>query len=83
MTTASSDYSTDDLRSTLFRCHFCGEPVDPNAENIYRRVTGWVRNRKRGVNAVALPGPTTGYACWVCIDIESGKNPQAQMDSLF
>lgn len=64
------------------RCHFCNEPIDPNAENNYRRITGWVRNRRRGVNAVFLPGPATGFACGICIDLKAGRGPD-QTGTLF
>jgi hypothetical protein len=60
------------------RCHFCQTLVDPNALGVYKRVTGWARNRKSGTGGthqLALPGPVTGYACAPCIDIQAGRGP--------
>lgn len=72
------------MKNPLFKCHFCKCELDPNADTTYKRVTGWVRNRKAGgANAVAIPGPPTGWACNVCIDIQSGRSPAQQAESLF
>jgi hypothetical protein len=63
-------------------CHFCKVPVDIEAPGTYKRVTGWVKNRTEGgANAVAMPGPATGYACKPCIDMSRTKPVQAE--SLF
>jgi hypothetical protein len=67
------------------RCHFCEAPLDPNAPGVYRRVTGWTRNRRPGTGGthqLALPGPATGFACSVCIDMKTSRGP-AQTETLF
>lgn len=59
--------------------------LNPNAVGVYRRVTGWARNRKPGTGGthqLALPGPTTGYACSPCIDLKS-RHGFSQSDTLF
>ena len=67
-----------------YKCHFCGDPVDPNQIGVYKRVTGWVENRKSGgAHAVALPSPPTGYACRICMEIKRSKSSRGQRESLF
>lgn len=66
------------------RCHFCNIELNPHEPGVYRRVTGWARNRKPGTGGthqLALPGPATGYACSPCIDLHTSR--QAQSETLF
>lgn len=58
--------------------------VNPNAPGVFRRVTGWVENRKSGgANAVSLPGPPTAFCCKPCMDVQRLGGPGATQESLF
>lgn len=50
----------------LFACRLCGSEVDPTGPHTYRRVSGWVQNRKP--NAVALITGEVGFACFECVE---------------
>jgi hypothetical protein len=64
-------------------CHFCQLPIGTTSPGTYRRVTGWVKNRTDGgANAVAMPGPATGYACKPCVDMHRAK-PTLDQAALF
>lgn len=70
----------------IVRCQFCNTELNPNAPGVYRRVTGWARNRKPGTGGthqLALPGPVTGYACSPCIDLKQSRNAISQSETLF
>ena len=56
----------------LPRCTFCNEaitkPLDPG---VWRKVTGWVQNRKQGgANAVRFPSDALAYAHAICLETE-------------
>jgi hypothetical protein len=73
-----------DRMPPTIRCHYCDIPLEPNAVGVYRRVTGWAKNRSSGgTHQLALPGPTTGYACGPCIDLRSTRGATQQAESLF
>jgi hypothetical protein len=63
-----------------YNCHFCGEKIDPKDPGVFRRVTGWVENKKASSPAL-LQSPATGYACRICVDIKRSKI--GQRESLF
>jgi hypothetical protein len=69
----------------LYTCFFCGDAINPRQAGVWRKVSGWVQNRKQGgVNSISLPEPEIGYACNVCIDIAKSKNRgMPPQDSLF
>jgi len=68
----------------LYTCTFCGDPIDPRQVGVWRRVSGWVQNRKAGgANHIALAEPEIGFACNICIDIKTSKSSGYQQDSLF
>ena len=65
-------------------CHFCGMTMNPTSLGVFKRVTGWVENRKSGgAHALSLPGPPTAYACKPCMDVQRMGGERAQHDSLF
>ena len=67
----------------LYTCQFCGDPINPRQPGVWRRVSGWVQNRKQGgANHIALPEAEIGFACNICIDIKTSKSAPPQ-DSLF
>ena len=69
----------------LYTCAFCGTGVNPREPGVWRKVSGWVQNRKQGgANSISLPEAEFGYACNICIDIakSKGRGGMAQ-DSLF
>lgn len=58
--------------------------LNPNGTGVYKRVTGWVENRKSGgANAVSLPGPPTAFCCKPCMDVQRLGGVHASQDSLF
>lgn len=61
---------------SLYVCQFCKKEISPNATGVWRKVEGWVQNRKAGgANAVALAEPLPGFACNYCIGLaRTGKN---------
>lgn len=50
-------------------CHFCSEVVDTKAVRSYRKVEGWIANRKQGgSNSIAMPSDHGQWAHGGCID---------------
>lgn len=49
----------------LYTCRFCGAGVEPGDPQTYRRVSGWVQNRKPAT-VVGVTGEL-GFACPLCI----------------
>lgn len=66
-------------------CEFCGKPVDIKAIGNYRRVTGWVANRKQGgTNSVTLPSSPLAWAHGDCVMQEKNKGAVSwDQDSMF
>jgi len=59
-------------------CEFCKEPVDTKANGNYRRVVGWVQNRRQGGgNSITLASSPTGWAHGNCIDITKKRGEVA------
>lgn len=50
----------------LYACRLCGTEVEPNDPQVYRRVSGWVQNRKPA--HVVLVTGEIGFACWLCVE---------------
>lgn len=49
-------------------CEFCGKPVDLSAPGFFRRVTGWIEQRKGGgANQVKLATAADGIAHAYCV----------------
>lgn len=49
-------------------CTFCGDPLDPLAPGVYRKVEGWAENRGQGgAHAIALREEHHVYAHALCI----------------
>lgn len=64
-------------------CSFCGDPVAPGANGVYRKVDGWAENRSEGgTHALALARDLGEYAHGSCITaVRNGINPgQARLD---
>lgn len=67
----------------LFVCDVCGCAVNPEQVGVWRRVTGWVQNRRSGgANHIALPQPEPGLMCNACMEYRKLR-PGADQDSLF
>ena len=66
-------------------CEFCGEPVDIKAIGNYKKVEGWVANRKQGgTNSVTLPSEARGWAHGGCIDQQKSQGSVSwNQDSMF
>ena len=66
-------------------CEFCDDPLDTKKIGNYRRVVGWVQNRKQGGgNSITLSSEPTGWAHGTCIDILKSQGPiSGSSDSLF
>ena len=66
-------------------CEFCGKDVDPSEVGSWRRVVGWVQNRKGGgTHAVSMPSEPMGWAHKACMEIEKFKVSRGWQDtSLF
>lgn len=57
-------------------CEFCDEDLDPKKIGNYRRVVGWVQNRKQGGgNSITLASDPTGWAHRTCIDTLKSRGP--------
>ena len=56
------------------QCEFCGETVDTKALGSYKRVIGWVANRKQGgTNSVSLSSDLGAWAHGHCIDQQKSR----------
>lgn len=66
----------------MILCDLCKNPDDPINPNgrVYRRVTGWERQRDAGgTNALALRQPQDVYAHVKCVDqAKRGIDPSTQ-----
>jgi hypothetical protein len=51
-------------------CYFCKAEVNTKDVSAFRLLQGWVPNRKKGANAVALPSGTIAWAHGGCIEQE-------------
>jgi hypothetical protein len=53
-------------------CFYCGEQVNPDDTNTYRRIQGWERKAvsasRRGGSDVVLREHRDEFACMFCID---------------
>lgn len=64
----------------LFSCEFCGTRVDPDGVGVFKRVTGWVQNKRGGHNgSISLPIPVGGLCCRLCMDLmKHGISPDQE-----
>lgn len=67
----------------LYVCDICGCALRPDQPGVWRRVNGWVQNRKSGgANHIAFPEPEPGLLCNTCMDYKKLR-PSLDQDSLF
>jgi len=62
-------------------CHYCGKPIDPDAEPCYQGVSGWEEHRRSGGGTHAITGrkPKDLWCCMVCIGkLKRGLSPGQQ-----
>lgn len=64
-------------------CYFCGEKVDPNSRDVWRRVTGWehkvMNATRKGGSDISMREPTGELACSACmIRVRQGLSPQQE-----
>lgn len=66
-------------------CEFCGKPVDIKALGNYKKVEGWVANRKQGgTNSVTMPSEARAWAHGDCIDQTKTRGVVSwDQDSMF
>ena len=49
-------------------CFYCHKPISVTSDSgNYRKVTGWVKQRSKGANEVALAQDLFEYACRACM----------------
>lgn len=64
----------------LVTCHYCGDDLEPDDRNTYRRVLGWERkahaSSRRGGSDIVLREPGVEFACRWCVDaLKQGRSP--------
>jgi hypothetical protein len=62
------------------RCHYCGDPVDPQSRFTWHRIVGWERKAvsasRKGGSDIALREQREEFACDQCVHrLQQGLAP--------